>query len=156
MKGLLTNAGLAAAWALLIGEVSLRTLVVGWVLGFLVMAVLRRVREGDGYVRGTLAVLSFAGFFVRELTVANVVVASLALRPRADLHPVIVAVPLRLSSDTAVTVLAAVITLMPGTVAMGLSRDRRTLYAHAIGLQDAEVARLSITKVEDRLLRFLK
>ncbi|WP_245588493.1 Na+/H+ antiporter subunit E [Deinococcus pimensis] len=152
----MTNAVLAGTWALLVGEVSLRTLVAGGLIGFALLAIFRRVREGDGYVRVTLALAGFLAFFARELVVANVAVATLALRPRARLHPVIVAVPLRLTTDVGVTVLAAVITLMPGTVAMGVSRDRRLLYAHAIGIEDADAARASITRVEDHLLRFLK
>ena len=51
------------------------------------------------------------------------------------------------------TLLAAVITLMPGTVALGFSPDRRILYAHAIGTPSARAAHASIVRVEDHLLR---
>ena len=66
----------------------------------------------------------------------------------------IVAVPLRVQGDGALTLLAATLTLMPGTVVMGFSADRRTLYAHAIGTPSAQAARAAIVRVEDRLLPF--
>ncbi|GMA13891.1 Na+/H+ antiporter subunit E [Deinococcus metallilatus] len=153
MNGFTLNLLLAVVWMLFVGEVSLRELVVGFLLGFGILAVFPRALGSGGYVGRSLAVLGFVGFFLRELTVANVHMALLALRPHPRLNPMIVAVPLRLQGDVAQTLLAAVIALMPGTVAMGFSADRRTLYAHAIGSATPQAARDSITRVEDRLLR---
>ncbi|AFZ66647.1 Na+/H+ antiporter subunit E [Deinococcus peraridilitoris] len=155
MSGLLLNVVLAFSWALFLGDVNLRNLVVGYALGFGVVALFRGVL-GDRYVSRTGAALSFVFFFLRELAVANVQVALFALRPQPNLQPVIVAVPLRLQDDSSITFLAAAITLLPGTVAMGVSPDRKFLYAHAIGLPTLDAARTSIQNVEDRLLPFLK
>lgn len=155
MRGLAINLVLAFAWALFLGEVNLRNLGAGFLIGFLVLALFGRVLDEDRYVRRGVAALGFVGYFVRELLVANVQVALFALRPKPPLVPVIVAVPLRLRSEGAITFLAATITLLPGTVAMGVSPDRRLLYAHAIGLGNLQAARRSIQGVEDRLLRFL-
>ncbi|WP_216322330.1 Na+/H+ antiporter subunit E [Deinococcus aestuarii] len=155
MQGLALNVLLAVVWALLAGEVSLRELAVGSLLGFAILAVFPRVLGTGGYVRRVAAALSFLGFFLRELTVANVQVALFALRPRPPLRPMIVAVPLRVQGDAALTLLTAVITLMPGTVALGFSDDRRVLYAHAIGTPSAQAAREAIQRVEDHVLRVL-
>lgn len=155
MRGLTLNLLLAVVWALFAGEVSLRELTIGFALGFAILAVFPWALGTGGYVRRVLAGLSFLGFFLRELTVANVHVALLALRPRPRLHPRIVAVPLRLRGDGALTFLAASIGLMPGTVVMGFSPDRRVLYAHAIGMPEAGSAHTSILRVEDHLLRVL-
>lgn len=155
MRGLALNLLLAGVWALFAGEVSTRELAVGFLLGFFILAVFPRALATHEYVRRVLAGLSFLGFFLRELTAANVQVALFALRRRPPLHPMIVAVPLRLQSEGALTFLAATIGLMPGTVALGFSPDRRTLYAHAIGTPNAHAAREAILRVEDRLLRVL-
>ena len=155
MRGLLLNLVLALAWALFLGDVTLRNIVVGYVLAFFVIALTRGVLNDDRYVQRTMAILGFALYFLRELLVANVQVALFALRPTPLLKPVIVSVPLRLTHDSSITFLAAAITLLPGTVAMGVSADRRFLYAHAIGLNDLDAARKSIQNIEDRLLRFL-
>ncbi|WP_102124644.1 Na+/H+ antiporter subunit E [Deinococcus planocerae] len=155
MKGLAFNVLLAVVWALFAGEVSLRELVVGAGLGFALLALFPRALGTGGYVRRVGAGLGFLGFFLRELTVANVQVALFALRPRPPLRPMIVAVPLRVRGDGPLTMLTAVITLMPGTVAMGFSADRRVLYAHAIGTPNVGAAHEAILAVEDRLLRVL-
>lgn len=153
---------LAVVWALLLGEPGVRTLAVGLGLGILIVrlfprgvgarAAPRRPTDLRASLRRGAGWLAFLGFFLRELAVANVQVALLALRPRPRLNPLIVEVPLRLRGEGLLTVLSASITLMPGTVTMGLSRDRRTLYAHAIGTADAETARASILRVERYLL----
>lgn len=155
MRGFALNLLIAVVWALFSGEVSSRELGVGFLIGFLILAVFPQALGTASYVTRSWSVLGFLGFFLRELSAANVQVALLALRPHPPLSPVIVAVPLRLRGELGQTLLAAAITLMPGTVAMGFSADRRLLYAHAIGLDTAEAARASIVKVEDRLLAFL-
>lgn len=153
MNGFTLNVLLAVVWALLAGEVSARQLLVGFVLGFGILALFRQTLGTAGYLRRSAAWLGLLGFFLRELTVANVHVALLALRPRPRLNPLIVAVPLRLTGDVPLTLLASLTGLLPGTVALGFSADRRTLYAHAIGTASAQAARDSIVRIEHHLLR---
>lgn len=155
MRGLALNLLIAAVWALFSGEVSSRELLVGFLIGFAIVHLFPTALGTANYVRRTRGILAFLGFFARELTLANVQVALLALKARPSLNPMIVAVPLSLRSEFGQTLLAAAITLMPGTVAMGLSADRRVMYAHAVGLPSADAARESILKVERELLRFL-
>lgn len=152
MNGPLLNAALALVWMLLIGDFSLRQLVLGLLLGYLVLRLFPRALGSASYVRSLHSGLSFTFHFLRELTFANVQVALFALQKRPPLRPVIVQVPLLSKTDTQRTLLAATITLMPGTVAMGFSPDRRVMYAHAIGTPDAEAARQSIIKVEREIL----
>jgi multicomponent Na+:H+ antiporter subunit E len=156
MKGAALNLALALVWCLLIGEITLFNLVVGYLLGFALLGLFGRVLDGGTYFNVVIALLRFLGFFLRELVVANVQVALWALSPRPPLHPAIVAVPLRLKQDSSITLLAITITLLPGTVAMGVSHDKHVLYAHSIGLRDLEAAQQAIQKVEDKLLRFMR
>lgn len=76
--------------------------------------------------------LEFAIFFARELLIANLRVAWLVLRPHGQLRPAIVAVPLDVRSDLAIQLLAATITLTPGTLSLDVASDRATLYVHVI------------------------
>lgn len=152
MRGLSLNILLAIVWTLFVGEFSLRELAIGVLLGFAILSFFPLSLGTGNYVRRTLAVVRFALFFVRELTAANVQVALWALRPRPPLHPMVIAYPLRLSGDTAQTVLAATITLMPGSVAMGFNPERSVLYAHVIGADSPQAAREGFKKVEDALL----
>jgi multicomponent Na+:H+ antiporter subunit E len=81
--------------------------------------------------------LAFALFFARELLVANLRVAWLVLRPRRQLRPAIVAVPLDVRGDLAIQLLATTITLTPGTLSLDIASDRRTLYVHVVDLGPA-------------------
>lgn len=79
-----------------------------------------------------LAGVRFALFFAWELLLANLRVAWLVVNPRTHLRPAIVALPLDVRSDAAIQLLAATITLTPGTLSIDVSSDRRTLYVHTV------------------------
>lgn len=155
MRGLALNIMLAVVWALFSGEVSTRELAVGFLLGFALQLVFPDALGTRSYVARSLGLLRFLGFFLRELTVANVQVALFALQSHPPLNPMVVAVPIRLRSDSAQTLLTAVITLMPGSVVLGFSPDRRELYLHIVGTRNTREARESIWRVEAQLLNFL-
>lgn len=154
MRGFTLNLLMALVWALFDGGFDARSFLVGFLMGFLVLFLFPAALGTRSYVTRTFAIGRFIGFFMTQLTIANVQVAFYTLRKNPPLFPMIVAVPLRVRSDAAQTLLAATITLMPGTVAMGFSQDRRILYAHAIGLPDPQAVKDSITVVEDQLLSF--
>jgi multicomponent K+:H+ antiporter subunit E len=84
------------------------------------------------------------GVVVLDIAVANLRVAVLILGPRSRLRPGFLTMPLRLESSHAITMLAGIISLTPGTVSANLSGDRRTLLIHGLDLydQDAAVARI--------------
>lgn len=155
MSDLLAVLAFALVWALFFGPLTLFNLAVGVLLGLLVLSVVQRDVERS-FPRRLWALLRFAGNFLVELVVANVGIARLALSPRIDLHPHVVAVPLRVKSDAAITLLAATITLLPGTVAMGVSADKSRLYAHAIGAAAPAVARDGIRRIETLILGFME
>lgn len=155
MRGLTLNLLMAGVWALFSGELGIQELIGGFLVGFVILSLFPGALGSGSYVTRSRGVLGFLGFFLRELTLANLQLALIAVKPRPPLSAMIVVVPLRLRGEFGQTLLAATITLMPGTVAMGFSADRRRLYAHAVGLSSAEAVRASIVKVEDRLLAFL-
>lgn len=144
----------ALLWPVLVGELSAYNLLVGGVLAAFLLSVLRG--GGGSFARRLWAFVRYLGAFFWELLLANVIIAFLALRPRPKLYPHVIAVPLRLESDAGISLLSATITLLPGTVAMGVSADRKLLYAHAINIQDVGRARESVTQMETRILGFMK
>lgn len=79
-------------------------------------------------------------FFVvlYDIGVANVAVARLILGPVSALRPAFVELPLQLQSPYAISTLASIITLTPGTVSASLSEDRRTLLVHALDMADRD------------------
>lgn len=73
-----------------------------------------------------------------DILVANVIVAKLILGPNRRLQPGFLAIPLDVTDPHAVTALASIITLTPGTVSAQLSDDARTLYVHALNVSDPD------------------
>ena len=135
MRDLVAMLAFAFVWTLFFGRLGLNNFVIGLILGFLILSVLRRDVE-HAFPKRAFGFARYLLRFVYELVLANLHMARLALWPRARLYPHVIAVPLELRGDAAITLLAVTITLLPGTVAMGVSADRRVLYAHAMGQRD--------------------
>jgi multicomponent Na+:H+ antiporter subunit E len=151
----LVIAAVALLWAFLYGELTAFNLLIGALLGMLLLVAVRRARSSSLPTR-LWRTLRFLAAFLVELMVAGVVIARLAVTRRPRFHPHVIAVPLRVESDAAITLLSAAITLLPGTVAMGTSADRRILYAHAIGAADPESSRASVIRIETLILGFMR
>jgi multicomponent Na+:H+ antiporter subunit E len=66
------------------------------------------------------------------------------------MRPGVVAVPLELQTDAAITLLANLITLTPGTLSLDVSADRRVLYVHTMYLDDVEQFRREIKEGFER------
>ncbi len=79
-----------------------------------------------------------------DIVIANVRVALLVLGPKRRLRPRFLELPLAVETGHAITLLASVISLTPGTVSANLSGDRRTLLVHGLAIDDvaAEIARI--------------
>ncbi len=80
--------------------------------------------------------LRFLLLVLWDITVANIQVAKLILSPRRKLRPAFVHYPLDMDNDFAITVLAATISLTPGTVSIDVSSDHRTLLVHGLDVDD--------------------
>lgn len=154
MGSLVAVVGMALLWSFLMGALTAVNLLVGALIGIFFLSVVERERERS-FPRRLAALLRFVLRFSWELLTANVMVALLAFRPRPRYHPHIIAVPLRLESDAAISVLSAAITLLPGTVAMGVSDDRGVLYAHAILQADPARSRADVQRIEALILGFM-
>lgn len=69
--------------------------------------------------------IGFTLWFAKELTVTSMVVLKDNLTPGQDSRPGIAAFDTRCRNDYEVTLLAALITLTPGTLTLGLNSDSR-------------------------------
>ena len=142
MKLLALHFTLAILWALASGGVTLLNLVVGLIVGGAVLHFAGPALGDARYaVRGYL-MLALFGFFLRELVVSSVRVAVDVSRPRLTMTPVLVAVPLELTDELQITLLANLVSLTPGTLSIDVSADSGVLYVHSMyGDDPAEVRR---------------
>jgi multicomponent Na+:H+ antiporter subunit E len=155
---LLGNLLLALAWAALHGEFSLRTLVTGHVLGYLILLTLvrGRVLQPSAYIGRVHRVVGLAGYFFWELIKANLRLALDVATPRYHMKPGIVAVPLDATRDSEILLLSMLINTTPGSVALDVSPDRKTLYVHVMYMNSPDAAREEIKQgFERRVLGLL-
>lgn len=157
MSKLVFVVGLVAVWLGLNGTVGPYTVGFGLVLALLVRRLFNRAYEArTGYLaRDTrvrpLAMLLLVLFFVREVLASAWRVALVAVRPRLDIRPGILAVPVAVSTDVQLAVLANLVSLTPGTLSLDVSPEGDVLYVHALDVEgDGEDIRRAI---EQRLER---
>jgi multicomponent Na+:H+ antiporter subunit E len=93
----------------------------------------------------------FLAFYAWELVVSTLRVAYDVLTPTLHMRPAILAVPLDVRSDLAITLLANLVSLTPGSLTLDVSADRRTLYVHVMFVgRDADDARRAIKRRLER------
>ena len=146
---------LAVAWAALHGEVTLMNLLVGYAVGYAILALLARggVMPSTLVSRTTRA-LELAAFFAWELLLANLRVAADVLRGD-QIEPAVVAIPLDVTSDGEILLLSMLINITPGSVTIDLADDRRTLYVHVMHMKSADETRREIKTGFERRVKLL-
>jgi multicomponent Na+:H+ antiporter subunit E len=134
---------LALAWAALHGEFSLGTLLTGYVLGYLVLVALARggVLRESPYIGRVHRVIGLIAYFLWELVKANLRLAMDVATPSYHMKPGIIAVPLDATTDGQILLLSMLINTTPGSVALDVSPDRKTLYVHVMYMTTPDAAR---------------
>jgi len=151
------NLALALVWAAVLGELSLTHLLVGFVLGFVILAGVGTLFGSSRYFEKSLRAVEFVLFFVGQLLLSSLRVALDVVTPSHRARPGIVAVPLAARSDAEITLLANLVSLTPGSLSLDVSPDRGTLYVHVMFLDDAESTRRDIKEgFERRVLELLR
>ncbi|MEM0962958.1 MAG: Na+/H+ antiporter subunit E [Bacteroidota bacterium] len=158
MKLFLLNILLALLWGAVNASFAVPVLLSGFVLGYLVLLLARPAFGPSGYYTGLWKGVAFVAFYVWELVLSSVRVAFDVLTPRLRATPGIIAVPLDAETDTEITILANLISLTPGTLSLLVSPDRRTLYVHAMYLDEGPDALRADLKqqMERRVLELLR
>ncbi len=158
MKLFLLNILLSLLWAAISGSFSAMTLSAGFGLGYLVLLAVRPALGPSPYYTGLWRGLGFALFYVWELVLSSLRVAHDVLTPRFHMRPGVIGMPLEARTALEVTVLANLISLTPGTLSLDVSPDCRTLYIHAMYIdEDTEQLRTDLKEsIERRVLNLFR
>lgn len=153
---IVTGAALVAVWVLLWGTLSWGNVVGGLIAAAIVVTFfpLPPVTFA-GRIR-PLGLVTFAARFLADLVVASAHIAALAFRFGHVPRSAVVAVPLRVGSDLNMTLMAAAISLVPGSLIVEADRASGTLYVHVLGVRSVREAadfRRTTLKLETRLIR---
>lgn len=129
---------LAIVWLLLNNSLAFGQVVLGLLLGWAIPRFTLAFWPEQVRIRRPGRLLRLAGVFLFDVIVANLAVAKLILAGPRRLHPAFVVVPLDLTDELAISLLANIICLTPGTVSAQLSADRRRMLVHALDCTDPQ------------------
>jgi multicomponent Na+:H+ antiporter subunit E len=148
---------LALAWVAMTGSFNAGGLFVGFAMGYVVLYLSQGVSGRSSYFVKVPRLLAFVGFYLFEMTRANIRVAIDVVTPDSRRSPGVVAVPLDASTDAEITLLANLITMTPGSLVLDVSDDRSVLYVHSMFLDDPAAFRRTIKDdFERRVLELLR
>lgn len=130
--------GLVLLWMLLWGEISWLSLLSGVGIALFVTRVfyLPPVELSGRFNPFWALVLALR--FAGQVVAASVSVAALAFRPGKLPPNAIIEVPLRTRSDFVMSIVAIIVSLVPGTLVLEIDRHRALLFLHVLAAGNAE------------------
>ena len=147
----LLNGVLALSWVAVTASFTTLNFLFGFVLGSFALWLVRDNIGAGSYFGRARRLCSLALLFLKELVLSAVRVAKLSLRrDMSTLRPGFIAYQLTVDRDAEITLLANLITLTPGTLSVDVSDDRKTLYIHAIDVDNIEALRDDIANGFER------
>lgn len=149
----LLNVFIAFVWMFLSSSMKAQTFIIGYLIGLLIIFIMRRYFKARFYLGWVWAAIKLIFIFLRELTLSNISVLRIVLRPKMDIEPAIFKYPVDLKSDWEITLLSSLITLTPGTLVVHVSDDQKNLYIHAIDVDDIDEAIDSIKHSFEKAIR---
>ena len=149
---------LTLVWLLLVNRFSWNSVLFGFFLGVLIPFVIRPYWPDMSRMRNPLKIAEYIAVVIYDIVMANITVAYLILFKRVDdLRPAWIAIPMRLRTPEAITVLAGTITLTPGTVSCDISDGGHNLLVHCLHAPDPDSVRDEIIeRYESRLMEIFE
>lgn len=133
------NILLALAWAALMGSFSFMTLLAGYIIGFAALWAAQPLYDKpSGYFLRSWRIVRLLAYFVYELFASSIQVVRDIVTTQDLSTPRIVAMPLDAQSDAEILLVTNLISLTPGTLSLDVSKDRKTLYVHAMFANDPD------------------
>lgn len=149
---ILLNFFLAFTWMFITDSFSASGFLIGYLLGLLIIILMRRFFSHRLYLSRVWAIVSLFFLFLKELVLSSFQVFYLVIQPKLTITPAIFELDTELESDWEVSLLSALITLTPGTLVIGISDDQKKLYIHAIDFDNIDEAVSSIKNTFERAI----
>ena len=148
---LLLNFMIAFLWMFLHNDWTGPRFVIGFLIGILILLGMRRLWPRL-YLGKVWAIIKLIFLLLRELVVSSYVVVKAVLRPELNIRPAILKYTTELKSDWEVATLITLLCLTPGSVVLEVSDDNRTLYIHAMDVDDPAQFRANIRDTFERAI----
>lgn len=149
---------LLVLWLLLWDDLSVANVLSGLAIGVAVLTLarlppVRRLDDESVAVVHPIRTIGFVLYVLYKLVEANLLLAWEILTPTNKINTGVIAVPLRTESQTAMTVIANMITLTPGTMTIEVLGTPPVVYVHVLHLDDIERVRGELLRLEELSVR---
>jgi multicomponent K+:H+ antiporter subunit E len=154
----LLTLSLVLIWMLLVNKIAVGSLVLATFLGTAIPLLTEAYWPNRPRIRNLPALGAYVAILIWDIILANIAVARIVLfKPNREIRSAFISVPLELRSPEAITILAATITLTPGTVTADMSACGRALLIHSLHAPDPDAIRDEIkSRYETRLMRIFE
>lgn len=153
------NMVIATIWLLLSRQPTVPDFVLGFALGYAVIAAFRSLLpDGVMYIRRSIAFFRFLALFLKAFVLANFSVAATVLfRSRHDLQPDFLAYDVAGLRRGEILLLSYCITLTPGTMTIRVADDFQHLVIHALDAAEPDAIRRQIDReLKEPILAFTR
>ncbi|WP_100011896.1 Na+/H+ antiporter subunit E [Lentibacillus sediminis] len=135
---IVVNLIIAVMWTFLSESYTASSFITGYLLGVLLLFLLRRFVPGKFYLKRFISILSLILLFLKELVLSNLEMVKYIYGKKDKAEPGIFSLPLDVKSSWEITLLANFITLTPGTLSVAVSKDSSELFVHAMNIDTVE------------------
>lgn len=125
-------------WLLLNNSLSAGHLLLATIFAIIIPWAVNSMTTDRPRIQKPMLAISYVLMVLKDILSANFTVALLVIGPVKKLHPGFIAVPLDITSELGITLLASTVSLTPGTVSADISEDQKWLYIHALHLENSE------------------
>ncbi len=145
----LWNLLLAIFWSAISGEMNIRNLLIGFIIGFIVLASVAKALEIESHFGKTRKLIALVFMMVRELVKSSLQIAFDIITPTHYMRPGIIKIKLDARTPAEITLFSNMLTLTPGTLSLDVSDDGEYLFVHVMYIKDTDIE-LVKTKLKQR------
>jgi len=127
-------------------SISLGHILLGAVLAIIIPLMCAPLRIPQPRIEKPFKAISYILIVLKDILVANFQVALLVVGPMRRIKPGFIAVPLDITDNLPITVLASTVTMTPGTVSGEVSKDKKWLYVHVLDMPENEQELIDLIK----------
>ncbi|HZW67131.1 MAG TPA: Na+/H+ antiporter subunit E [Pseudogracilibacillus sp.] len=135
---IVVNLIISFIWMFLSEAYTFQSFLFGYIIGAALLFMLNRFFTERFYLYPIYKVIILLLIFIRELILSNIDIVKLVYRPKPDFEPGIFELPIEVTKDWEITLLANLITLTPGTLTVAISDDRKRFFIHAMHIDNKE------------------
>ncbi len=139
---------LTLLWLMMWGDFAIGTVIGGVAVSAVLLGAFPPATPHSAIRIRPLGVLRLLGYIGTQLVTSNVLVARQILSKDASVRTGVLAYDLSRPSDEAITLMANVIGLTPGTMTVEATRNPHRIYVHFLLLDDPDVARRALERLE--------